>query len=71
MKKTCSKCAHFGTEDIPDGWGTCALTLDSNDYTVASAPTDRIYGWDYEGYMSGAYVGKDFGCIHWTKENAA
>ena len=68
MKKVCGRCAYFAPDEQYEGFGSCAMTLDSND---GMAATNLAYGWDYDGYMSGVYVGKDFGCIHWTKGEVA
>lgn len=71
---TCKNCRHFSSDSIlVEGYGHCALMGDGNDFDFYDAesknlaPTDRCYGWDYEGYRAGTYVGKDFGCIHWEK----
>ncbi len=73
-QKTCSKCEHY-TPGYPKGFGDCALMGDINEHpldystdTRASMQTDRAYGWDYEGYRAGVYVGEKFGCIHWLKK---
>lgn len=64
-RKTCDKCARFtGGED-------CALMGDSNDVRGSGRLPDRAYGWDYEGYRAGVYVGPKFGCIHWIKKEKA
>jgi hypothetical protein len=70
-KKLCGSCQHFTQDDCDEHIGECALTLDYNDYFVTSgasrAPNDRILGWDGESWRAGAYVGNNFGCIHWEK----
>ena len=30
---------------------------------------NKLLSWDYEGYTSGAYVGKDFGCILFNRRS--
>jgi hypothetical protein len=40
--------------------------VDSNDVEVRWP--DKCYGWDYESYRAGVYVGPKFGCIHWEKK---
>ena len=63
-KQTCKNCAHFiKALAIEDDFGGCALLGDAND---GMTDNTRAYGWDYEGYRAGAYVGINFGCIHWA-----
>jgi len=75
VDKICGSCRHFTQDDCDENIGNCDLTLDYNNYFTASdsshTPDDRIFGWDYEGYSAGAYVGVKFGCIHWETVNAA
>jgi hypothetical protein len=75
VDKICGSCRHFTQDDCDKNIGNCDLTLDYNDYFTTSdlshTPDDRIFGWDYEGYSAGAYVGVKFGCIHWETVNAA
>jgi hypothetical protein len=70
-RKTCDKCKHYTApvyyplmSDAEQNQGECGLIGDSNKGTPHA---DRAYGWDYEAYVSGAYVGPKFGCIHWDK----
>lgn len=65
-KKVCKHCDHFEPDSTFPGFGSCALTLDFND---GMSDTNLAYGWDYEGYMAGVYVGEQFGCIHWRKQD--
>lgn len=68
--KRCENCAHWSPPDVggrPD-FGTCAKIDDSNLILPAKMDTTRIYTWDYEGYSSGAYVGKDY-CCHTFERN--
>jgi hypothetical protein len=71
---TCKTCRNFVTDELIDkSFGTCLLMGDANDYdfysdkTTLKPWTDRCYGWDYESYKAGTYVGENFGCIHWEK----
>ena len=74
---TCKNCSNFSAEELYKTFGYCLLMGDSNDFEfykddAENKPsTDRCYGWDYEGYSAGTYVGKDFGCIHWEKLNGS
>lgn len=62
---TCNKCKHFKPNDLMENkFGECALMGDSNEGTK---DTSKAYGWDYESYFAGVYVGENFGCIHWVK----
>jgi len=74
MTKRCGKCEHY-TPNYPAGFGDCALMGDFNEHpfdystdTRTGMQTNRAYGWDYEGYSAGVYVGVNFGCIHWMKK---
>jgi hypothetical protein len=70
MKKTCDKCRHYAAEKDSEGFGTCALMGDSNEFHRAGGyafMNGRAYGWDYEGYSAGVYVTPKFGCINWEK----
>ena len=75
VDKLCGSCRHFTQDSCDEHVGNCDLTLDYNRYFVMDGPSrspdDRILGWDYEGYVAGAYVGKNFGCIHWEMISAA
>lgn len=63
---TCKTCKHFKPNDLmEDKFGDCALMGDSNE---GMADNTRAYGWDYESYSAGVYVGENFGCIHWMLE---
>lgn len=63
--KTCNKCKHFKPDGLMENkFGDCALMGDSNEGTK---DTSKAYGWDYESYCAGVYVGEKFGCIHWAK----
>jgi hypothetical protein len=64
-QKTCDKCAHYTPAKWDEGFGDCDLMDDANDGKPDNA---RAYGWDYEGYSAGVYVGEKFGCIHWLKQ---
>jgi hypothetical protein len=65
--KRCENCVHWTSgASSPAGFGACAQIEDSNDTRVLS-DTTRVYTWDYEGYRSGAYVGKDYCCIHFER----
>lgn len=74
MMNTCNKCQHFEQINLYKNFGQCALMGDSNelkhDYDTEKLDGDdtRAYGWDYEGYAAGVYVGQKFGCIHWLKK---
>lgn len=61
--KTCNKCKHFKPSDYDKGFGDCALMGDCNE---GMTDDTRAYGWDYESYSAGVYVGENFGCIHWV-----
>jgi hypothetical protein len=63
--KTCSKCEHYTLEEYREGFGDCALMGDANEGVTDNT---HAYGWDYEGYSAGVYVGEKFGCIHWVKK---
>ena len=64
--KTCDRCDHYTPSEYEEVYeGECRMTLDSNDGTPYD---DRAYGWDYENYHAGVYVGPKFGCIHWMKK---
>ena len=76
MAKTCDRCEHYTPAKVYEhlggeraaqqkNQGGCALLGDSNDGT---ADDDKAYGWDYESYRAGVYVGPKFGCIHWLKK---
>ena len=76
MIKRCSSCRHYtpGGFDGQSIWqGRCALMGDANEIFESredtespdSTPNDRCFGWDYESYYAGVYVGQEFGCIHW------
>ena len=79
MKKLCKTCSHWRRSEDNYGdehyfgnpkWGTCDLIFDNEcSYDKASdkATANSVRTWDYEGYSSGAYVGENFGCIHWSK----
>ena len=67
-KNTCDKCEHYTPDKSEVVFGDCALMGDSNDGTPDST---RAYGWDYEGYSAGVYVGAKFGCINWTKKETS
>ena len=71
---TCDKCQHFEPGGPYNAWdigGFCALAQDWNDCAGGRhALPDRAYGWDYEGYGAGVYVGPKFGCIHWVAKDA-
>ena len=62
-RHTCDKCRQY---KVYLGYGECDLMQDSNNCTVMQP--DKAYGWDYEGYRAGVYVGPKFGCIHWLKK---
>lgn len=74
-RHTCDKCKHYTPpsqtmvkhypNDANDG--ACSMMGDSNDVEVTEP--DRCYGWDYEGYRAGVYVGPKFGCIHWVRKD--
>jgi hypothetical protein len=64
-KNTCDKCEHYTPNQSEVVFGECALMGDCNEGTPDNT---RAYGWDYEGYSAGVYVGTKFGCIHWTKK---
>lgn len=72
---TCEGCKNFSADDLYIGFGECLLMGDYNRFKFMpkdrTAELDRCYGWDYEGYSAGVYVGKDFGCIHWEKLNGS
>jgi hypothetical protein len=61
----CKTCKDFEPSDSDKGFGNCALMGDSNEGMTNDT---RAYGWDYEGYAAGVYVGENFGCIHWLKK---
>jgi hypothetical protein len=65
-KKTCDKCEHYTPDKSEVVFGECALMGDCNE--EGTPDNTRAYGWDYEGYSAGVYVGKKFGCIHWAKK---
>lgn len=73
-RKTCDKCARFVPDDLYSDVGECPLMGDSNalsynrDTKKLGVDETRAYGWDYEGYCAGVYVGLKFGCIHWIKQ---
>jgi len=78
-RKTCDKCCHFkGPQNnygsaYKAGFGVCSRAfVDDNDMGYDSKPEDYdlevVYTWDGESYVSGAYVGPKFGCIHWEKK---
>ena len=73
---TCDKCQHFTQDNLYKNLGECALMGDSNDlgYDRDAERLDgddtKAYGWDYEGYSAGVYVGQKFGCIHWIAKDA-
>lgn len=46
--------------------GMCVTELALGDKTTDC----KAYGWDYESYRAGVYVGPKFGCIHWVKASA-
>ena len=66
-RKTCDKCKHYTPSKYEAVNGECALMGDINDERNHTT-TDRCYGWDYEGYRAGVYVGPKFGCLHWVKK---
>ena len=70
--KTCKDCKNFNADDLYVGFGDCSLMEDSNKFLFQpksrTAKLDRCYGWDYEGYVAGVYVGENFGCIHWKEK---
>jgi hypothetical protein len=79
--RTCDKCQHFTADRVFTDTGECALMGDINSYThdyrytfaegaLGINPT-KAYGADYEGYAASVVVGPKFGCIHWTKNEAA
>jgi len=71
---TCKNCKQYLPNEFYVNFGECLLMGDSNDFVFyqqndgAQAMSDRCYGWDYESYVAGVYVGKDFGCIHWEQK---
>jgi hypothetical protein len=65
MTKRCGKCEHYTPAKWDEGFGDCDLMDDAND---GKPDSTRAYGWDYEGYRAGVYVGVNFGCIHWMKK---
>ena len=71
---TCKTCRNFCANDfVAKGFGNCLMMNDANDYDfynsnpILKPHLDRCYGWDYESYKAGTYVGENFGCIHWEK----
>lgn len=72
---TCKNCKQFNADDFYVGFGDCSLMQDANGFLFQpknrTAELDRCYGWDYEGYSAGVYVGQNFGCIHWEKLNGS
>lgn len=68
MTKTCGKCEHYTPDKHDEGFGDCALMGDANEGVTDNT---RAYGWDYEGYSAGVYVGVNFGCIHWMKKETS
>ena len=74
-KKICSNCKHFKVNVHYADVGECDLMGDSNDLARTAAKPNMInadvtkaYGWDYEGYASGVYVGTHFCCLHFERE---
>lgn len=71
MMNTCKDCANFISETLYDGFGQCDKMEDANHFSFVpedrTAELDKCYGWDYESYSAGTYVGENFGCIHWEK----
>ena len=65
MTKKCGKCENYTPSKWDEGFGDCDLMDDAND---GKPDNTRAYGWDYEGYSAGVYVGVNFGCIHWMKK---
>jgi hypothetical protein len=76
MKKTCSKCKYWRREygSTPTGipvtslFGDCDCTKFVYSGTSDLEATDSLIYWDYESYKAGFVTGKDFGCIHFSKE---
>lgn len=77
-RKTCDKCEHYMKDDMYQNKGSCSQMGDANDLSfdavskmMGDKTTDcKAYGWDYESYRAGVYVGPKFGCIHWVKASA-
>ena len=69
---TCKDCKHLEADTLYIGFGYCGKMGDSNHFKFhpkdRTAELDKCYGWDYEGYSAGTYVGENFGCIHWEKK---
>lgn len=76
-RKTCDKCEHFTPNPTYTNLGDCALMGDSNDEKYShktkrlGTTTDKAFGWDYESYQAGVFVGRKFGCIHWVRRAPA
>ncbi len=68
---TCKNCKQYVADDFYANFGDCRLMGDANKFQFVprkqTADSTKCYGWDYESYIAGVYVGKDFGCIHWEK----
>ena len=68
---TCKNCKQYSPDVFYVNFGDCYLMHDSNKFDfrpkTQTADSTKCYGWDYESYVAGVYVGKDFGCIHWEQ----
>lgn len=55
-----------------ENYGSCSCEKFIYGYTnykdTNNVPTDNFYYEDYESYCADFEVGKDFGCIHFKKE---
>jgi len=67
----CKECEYFTKDEGYPSLGKCEKIVDSTDVCLTygleneqSKETNVVYTFDYESYKSGAYVGEDFGCIH-------
>jgi len=73
----CKTCKNYSADDMYIGFGECSLMGDANNYSLMpesnypKASKARCYGWDYEGYSAGCYVGEEFGCIHYGEKSNA
>ena len=73
MKKVCQNCKFFSGFNPLSTYmphhGSCCNGKVEEESDKLRQQTDTAFGGGYEGYGDYLYVGKDFGCIHFSKKD--